>query len=682
MLDLPPDLAVAVSKPVASLFPAPAFSPVLATNDSKTVSWQSAGDSYSAGQGLRDREGICARSPRAYGPTAADLLGDRGWVVSSETYVACSGAVIEQYFNGWEVPWGPSYFERVGICAGNPLCAVALPGGTSSIASQWEQSRDQGGPGRVDVMTLSFGGNDIGFADVLSDCVTLPNKWDVVSGCDIAEWELKSRISNLLNPPRSCTGRGPRYELGGADRYECDLDLGDERGSIVDFYVKVVEEKLTDRGQLYVVGYPKLFAPVNEWPGWIKTSCQAVLRGDTEKLGRVAEHLNVHLRSAVTRANERLGGAPRVHYIDLLAMYRHNQAELCGTKADWLHGLFAPPVTTCCSFHPNAEGYKKTAERLAVAIETSFSACPDRADNRGLLAYGVEVDGRSPSALGFDIWLMDASTGADRCRLVPYASQPAWSPDGTRLAFVHKQDPGDDNEIWVMNADGTNPRNLTGNSSEEFQPAWSPDGTRIAYVSNQGGNYDIWVMNADGTNRQNLTNRPDFDREPAWSPDGTRIAFSSERIGGDLDIWVINSDGTGVRNLHDNDDDEFDPTWSPDGTRIAFVHNQDEPGHTDYDIWVMDADGTNWRNLTNRPADEFEPAWSPDGTRIAFVSDQGGNNDIWVVNQDATNPRNLTNTRDQNEGRPAWSPPGDRQLRVSWGSDASGRSGCPEDTTC
>ena len=300
-------------------------------------------------------------------------------------------------------------------------------------------------------------------------------------------------------------------------------------------------------------------------------------------------------------------------------------------------------------------------------LDELFAACPEDADNRGLLAFrvGVDIDAdgddvddsRVSLVDRSDIWTMDAVTSEGLCRRAHNAWQPEWSPDGTRLAFVHKQSPNDDNEIWVMNTDGTNWRNLTDNNSAEYQPAWSPDGTRIAYVSDRSGNLDVWVMNTDGTSQRNLTQHPAWDSLPAWSPDGTKIAFNRKRDGADFDIWVMNANGTGARNLHDNNDEEVRPAWSPDGTRIAFVHNPDEPGNRDDDIWVMNTDGTNWRNLTNHPAEDTGPAWSPDGTRIAFVSDRGGNNDIWVLDPDGTNPRNLTNTANLHETQPAWSPP-------------------------
>ena len=342
------------------------------------ISWQSAGDSYSSGQGLSERQGPCARSRLAYGPEAVREAQCPG-VGHRPRHLHCMQReqVTEQYFNNWSTPWGPSVPETIAICGGNPLCLSALPRGTHTIGSQWRQGLDQGGPERVDIIVMSFGGNDIGFGDVIFECVVS------LGGCDISEQEVESRINDLVDPPAECLG--PRYELSGSPRYECDLDLGTSRGSIVDFYESIVTDRLSSRGKLFVVGYPRLFAPVEEWPEVIKIGpvvikieCQAIGRGDTEKLGRLAKHLNDKLIAAVDAANSRLGSADRIHYLDLLSLYRDNKAELCGTNQDWLDGWRAPPNTTCCSFHPNATGHYKTATKLAdlIAQEWPAAVCP------------------------------------------------------------------------------------------------------------------------------------------------------------------------------------------------------------------------------------------------------------------------------------------------------------------
>ena len=114
---------------------------------------------------------------------------------------------------------------------------------------------------------------------------------------------------------------------------------------------------------------------------------------------------------------------------------------------------------------------------------------------------------------------------------------------GDRIAFISDRD--GNHEIFVMNADGTEVRQLTDNDSEEGFPSWSPDGKQIAFVSYRDGEFEIFVMNADGTEERQLTdNDSDSDSTfPSWSPDGKRIAFSSDRYGEDA-IFVMNADGT------------------------------------------------------------------------------------------------------------------------------------------
>src|SRR5216117_1854859 len=111
-----------------------------------------------------------------------------------------------------------------------------------------------------------------------------------------------------------------------------------------------------------------------------------------------------------------------------------------------------------------------------------------------------------------------------------------------------------------MNADGSDPRNLTNNPGGDDTPAWSPDGTRIAFTSARDGNWEIYVMNADGSNATRLTDNG--AQMPAWSPDGTRIAFTSARDG-NWEIYVMNADGSDPRNLTNNPAADGGAAWRP-----------------------------------------------------------------------------------------------------------------------
>ena len=238
--------------------------------------------------------------------------------------------------------------------------------------------------------------------------------------------------------------------------------------------------------------------------------------------------------------------------------------------------------------------------------------------------------------------------------------------DGQVIAFTSERD--GNSEIYVMNADGSNPQRLTDDPAYDAWPTWSPDGSQIAFMSDRSGNPDIYVMDADGSNVRQLTDHPANDIWPEWSPDGRRIAFPSRRDG-NFEIYVINADGTDLQRLTNTPGHEDFPTWSPDGTQIVFSRVEGDDG-----TYVMavpdgtDADGTEQgssseQNLLDFPV--LEPAWSPDGTQIAFGSDHEGFRGIYVMDADGGNLQKLSDTR-AGENCPAWSPDGAWIAFASW----------------
>lgn len=230
------------------------------------------------------------------------------------------------------------------------------------------------------------------------------------------------------------------------------------------------------------------------------------------------------------------------------------------------------------------------------------------------IAYASTADGNA------EIYTISSTGTGNATRLTFHPGsdvEPAWSPDGARIAF--RSDRSGNEEIYIMNADGSNPVRLTSDPAHDGSPAWSPDGAQIAFTSNRDGDQKTYVMSSTGSGDPIPTNQ--FGTDPAWSPDGQRIAFSRGPI------HVMNADGTGVTRLTNPFNNgipgqmyEYDsnPAWSPDGLRIMYTRTScDGFGYgCIVQLMVVNADG---------PPEEWvtwggEPAWSPEGRKIVFVN--------------------------------------------------------------
>ena len=212
--------------------------------------------------------------------------------------------------------------------------------------------------------------------------------------------------------------------------------------------------------------------------------------------------------------------------------------------------------------------------------------------------------------------------------------QPQWSPDGASIAYV-EEDTSFSN-LKLLHLASSTFTNLTNFRSPSgtggvfvYRPVWSPDGTKIAYVSDQTTHdMNLWLMNADGRSPRQLTSWDSYGGGidcPTWSPDGKQIAFASFRTGVSQ-IWVYTVATAKWQQLTDNADGAYDPSWSPDGKYIAYTARARKLN----DIWLMAPDGTGQTKIT---ADGFSraPTWSPDAEYLAYVSKKDQTFDAFAV---------------------------------------------------
>jgi TolB protein len=212
---------------------------------------------------------------------------------------------------------------------------------------------------------------------------------------------------------------------------------------------------------------------------------------------------------------------------------------------------------------------------------------------------------------------------------------PKWSPDGKLIAFASTRD--GDEDIWIVDVAGNNLRNVTRHPGSDSHPSWSPDGKRIVFCSTRGDgeNDDIYIVNVDGTTITRLTdNGLAWDTFPSFSPDGARVLFrrllrqrTSEGTLVNSEIMTMRADGSDVVNLTRNAWFDGWPAWSPDGRRIVFSSNRGDL----FKLYVMNADGSEPRQITDGGHSDVRPQWSSDGASVIFNREHDSRIDMLSV---------------------------------------------------
>jgi TolB protein len=225
-----------------------------------------------------------------------------------------------------------------------------------------------------------------------------------------------------------------------------------------------------------------------------------------------------------------------------------------------------------------------------------------------------------------------------------------WSRDGKSLAVTVmeiKTTPTRSMkaDIYVMKADGTDWKKVTGDEKNEFFPSWAKNDQRLYFGANvQGGKEgDIFGINLDGTNLTQLTKNNQRNYAPSVSPDGKKIVFNSERVERKPQIYVMNADGSEIKTLTNDDTLAFyNPLWSPDGKKIVYYT---EKGDNKDQIWTMNADGSDQKLLTADLGHNFYPSWSADSRQVIFSSKRDGEETmIYSINADGTGLKKLIAT--------------------------------------
>jgi TolB protein len=286
------------------------------------------------------------------------------------------------------------------------------------------------------------------------------------------------------------------------------------------------------------------------------------------------------------------------------------------------------------------------AAGLAVLVAVAGPASASFPGRAGKIALTSDESGSD------DIVVMNADgSGRESLTTGPEDdTDPAWAPDGGRLAFARN------GVVYVLRADGTGLRRVTVGSS----PSWSPDGTRLVVARRTVLGVDLFSVRVDGRGLRRLTRTPATENEPEWSPDGRLIAYVREAPGGSAHVFALRPDGRGVRRVTSGPVEDSSPTWSPNSRELAFVRNDEALGTSR--VFVTTLDKKRIRPLVSEleldPGATFEggPAWAPDGKHVIFVRGARLYSDLYVASTDGRYLRRVTDNAIQQvtDRQPSW----------------------------
>lgn len=227
---------------------------------------------------------------------------------------------------------------------------------------------------------------------------------------------------------------------------------------------------------------------------------------------------------------------------------------------------------------------------------------------------------------------------------------PRWSPDRRFLVFTAYRNRNTQDIDMIELATGKR-WTIVSLGGLNITPALSPDGNFLAFASSYEGNSELYRLDTRTKAMQRLTVNASGDLSPSWSPSGRELAFTSDRSGGPQ-VFLMSGDGSNVRRLTFEGDYNAAPAWSPRGNWIAYVCRTPKK---EYKLCLITPDGQRRVQLTTGPGVDDSPSWSPDGRHLVFSSTADGKSQIYMINADGKDLERITFTGTHNSA-PAWSP--------------------------
>lgn len=282
-------------------------------------------------------------------------------------------------------------------------------------------------------------------------------------------------------------------------------------------------------------------------------------------------------------------------------------------------------------------------------LTSSLVACSDTSNSQnGALAYSWYKNGKTA------IYLI--TLGESHPRQITdgkaHDLDPAWSPDGSHIAFVSDRDSPSITaprlNVYIIGEDGNGLRQITNNEFDNFSPSWSPDSKKLAFASCRNGTTRIYLVDVQTGAEYVLTTGDSDSTQPAWSPDGKYIAFASNRSG-EYEIYIMRPDGTGVFQLTSTSH-SYNPAWSADSKSVVFEEGDAISGTK---ISIIQLDTRIRRNVTSEGIFGQHPSWATNANLIAFSSIEDDITNVFVFDMENAELQRVTSDGGFD---PAWKP--------------------------